>query len=145
MITYPVHFHANGKASSGLANTWSNKAGPFETQCSIPAEFNGPGNALSPEDFFNQALMNCFIGTFKVIAENSKLSFQSLDCASELIVDKDESQKPVMKELTLHVQLKGVTDVEKAKRIAQRAFDTGFILNSVKTACRLSLEVGSVA
>ena len=45
-----------------------------------PAEFDGPGDRWSPETFLVGAVADCFILTFRAVANASKLSWISLDC-----------------------------------------------------------------
>ena len=68
---------------------------------SIPPEFKGSGGGFSPEDLFNQTLANCFAATFKVYAENSKLTFADVVVEAKLAVDMDDNKKAMMKEFYL--------------------------------------------
>ena len=139
MIQYPLHFSTKAHAQSGMNTIWNIDSSEFNLSCAIPPEFEGPGGALSPEDLYAQALTNCFVATFKVYAEKSKLSFESLSAQGQLVVDLDESKKPCMKKFNLKAEIKSPNSVEKAELLLQKAFKSGFILNSVKT--ELSLEV----
>jgi organic hydroperoxide reductase OsmC/OhrA len=76
-----------------------------------------------------------------VYAEKSKINFAAIDAHSELIVDLDENKKPVMKKLFLKVKISGCENIERTKTIAKKAFDSGFILNSVKTEVEFELQV----
>lgn len=98
MTTYPLEFNSETTSASGIQANWKTKSSDRESPMAIPPEFNGPGGGFSPEDLFNQALANCFVATFKVYAENSKLTFEDLIVNARLIVDHDESKRPVMKE-----------------------------------------------
>jgi organic hydroperoxide reductase OsmC/OhrA len=139
MIKYPILFHSDVNSLSGINSIWTIKSQNISNSCAIPEEFEGPGGALSPEDLYAQALTNCFVATFKVFAEKSKLEFESVSCKGELIVDLDEHKKPCMKSFKLRAQIKNANSVDKAKLLAEKAFKTGFILNSVKT--ELSFEL----
>lgn len=142
MIKYPIEFIASGSSSAGIASTWSNQLSGFTVQAAIPPEFSGPGGGLSPEDLYNSALANCFVGTFKVLAENSRLSYSEIRLQSKLVVDLDENKKPVMKDFYLSVSIVGPSNPDKALLLAKKASENGFILNSVKTKCHFSFEVG---
>ena len=113
----------------------------LEVRCAIPPEFEGPGGALSPEDLFAQALTNCFLATFKVYAEKSNIQFSHVAATSELIVDLDENKKPIMKKFILHAEISGCENAGLARTIAERAFASGFILNSVKTELQFTLNI----
>lgn len=133
MITYPLTFFGSAQAGPGMKESWQTGASDFHNSCCVPVEFDGAGGHHSPEDFFLLALQNCFVATFKVYAEHSKLTFLSLDVKGELIVDKNEQNRPVMKQLNIHIDLKGASDVNRGRSLIKKALDSGFILQSVKT------------
>lgn len=133
MISYPLKFESSTESDCGMNSLWKTRSDQFENTCSIPKEFQGPGGGLSPEDLYNQALTNCFVATFKVYAENSKLTFEKLVVDSKLVVDLDERKKPVMKEFHLSARIHNASNPEKALMLAKKASESGFILNSVKT------------
>lgn len=140
MISYPVNFNVEADSQQGIETIWNAQCGNNENYtCAIPKEFEGLGDGASPEDFFALALSNCLIATFKVYAHHSKLSFEKLNVKSNLVVDKDEKQRPVMKECHMEATLSGASNPELGKRLLQRALDSGFVLNSVKT--KLNLEI----
>lgn len=141
MITYPIEFQTKANSLSGINANWSLNSQGIELSCAIPPEFEGPGEAFSPEDLFAQALTNCFIATFKVYAEKSHLSYESLNCKGLLIVDLDENKKPCMKSFKLIAEIQKPSSYEKAKLLAEKAFKSGFILNSVKTALSFELSI----
>jgi organic hydroperoxide reductase OsmC/OhrA len=141
MIQYPISFHARSESASGIGQIWQIESQNLKIDCAVPVEFEGPGGAFSPEDLFAQALTNCFVATFKVYAEKSNLGFGQIIATSELIVDLAENKKPVMKKCFLNVKILNCENAERVKFIAKKAFEAGFILNSVKTEVVLDLEV----
>lgn len=141
MIQYPMHFSTKAQTQAGMNTVWNVDSSDFNLSCAIPPEFEGPGGALSPEDLYAQALTNCFIATFKVYAEKSKLNFESLSAQGQLVVDLDENRKPCMKKFNLKAQIKSPDSKEKAEMLLQKAFKSGFILNSVKTELSLEIQV----
>jgi organic hydroperoxide reductase OsmC/OhrA len=141
MIQYPIPFDTRAHAPGGLSAPWSAVSGEHTSTVTVPPEFAGPGGALSPEDLFNQALTSCFIGTFKVYAENSKLTYEAVEAEARLIVDLDENRKPVMKELHLRARIVKPSNRDRALLLARKALQAGFILNSVKTEIRSEIDV----
>ncbi len=139
MTSYPVSFLAEAQSKSGINSVWNVESVGTRITCAIPPEFDGPGGGLSPEDLFAQALTNCFVATFKVYAEKSKLAFGALQVKSELVVGIGDAGKPVMQSCLMKVEITGCEKPDRIRTIAQKAFETGFILNSVKT--KLDLEV----
>ncbi len=141
MIHYPISFFAEAKANSGIQTSWTIASKNIENACAVPSEFEGPGGALSPEDLFVQALTNCFVATFKVYAEKSRVEFSKVSVSAELIADLDAHKKPVMKSCTLRVKIEGSAQLDRVRTIAEKAFQSGFILNSVKTEVKLELNI----
>lgn len=141
MIQYPIEFNSVISALHGVQNNWKSRASNIEADISIPPEFKGPGGGFSPEDLFNQALANCFVATFKVFAENSKLTFVDVVVDAKLVVDMDENKKAMMKEFYLVAKIKDPSNAEKAMLLAKKAAQSGLILNSVKTICHFEFHI----
>jgi organic hydroperoxide reductase OsmC/OhrA len=139
MIQYPILFKTNSESTPGLDQTWKVQSSDIQLTCAIPPEFEGGGGGLSPEDLFAQALTNCFIATFKVYAHHSRLEFKKVEAHAQLSVDLGDKGKPVMKSLRLEANIIGANNPAKAKTLAERAFQQGFILNSVKTELEFEL------
>ncbi|MFV8251081.1 OsmC family protein [Bdellovibrio bacteriovorus] len=135
MSKYPMFFKARAESFSGIQTPWDSKAMSVDAglQMAIPAEFEGPGGGFSPEDLYVMALQNCFVATFKVFAEKSRLAYESLRVESELTVDRDEAGRPWMACCVFAVYLEGCVQIENAKRILARTSENCMILNSVKT------------
>ncbi|MBU6153152.1 MAG: OsmC family protein [Bdellovibrionales bacterium] len=135
MIHYPLSFKVSSSATQGIQASWSTRADamPEPVLMAIPPEFEGPGGGFSPEDIYAFALMNCFIATFKVIAEKSKLEYKTLHTEATLTVDRNESGVPWMKALHLKVELGGAQDQDRTKRLLEKTSQSCMILNSVKT------------
>jgi len=135
MIQYPMTFEASADCESGMQTPWTTQARGFDhvLPMAIPPEFEGPGNGLSPEDLYAMALQNCFVATFKVFAEKSKIQFERLAVRSRLIVDRDEKGRPWMARLHLKVDVTGAVQVEQTKRVLEKTSQNCMILNSVRT------------
>jgi len=133
MITYPISFFGKTEATAGIKKSWLSQASGFEIGCAVPKEFEGAGGNFSPEDFFLMALQNCFVATFIVYSEYSKLTFDQIKVKAELVVDKDEHQKIMMKKLHLKIELQNVSDLKRAQLLINKTIENGFILQSVKT------------
>lgn len=144
MISYPVVFQSKTEASSGLGGSWPVIASTNTAECAVPREFGGSGAAFSPEDFFALAVANCFVATFKVYAQASRLSFGNVHVTCDLVVDRDESQQPVMKSCTLNIDIIDAEKPDRIRTIAEKALRCGFILNSVKTEVKPQLRIFSL-
>lgn len=135
MIKYPMSFQISTDSVQGIQTSWKVGTPNQDTkiQMAIPPEFEGPGSGFSPEDIYAIALQNCFVATFKVFAEKSKVSFESLSGAAVLTVDRDEQGKPWMARIDLKFHLTGVEKEEAARRLLEKTSQSCMILNSVKT------------
>ena len=140
MIQYPLSFYAQAESEFGIQTPWNAVSSGKQIACAIPKEFEGPGEGISPEDLFAQAITNCFLATFKVYAEKSKLSFCIIQANTELIVDLDERKRPVMKEANLVVTVLGADQPDRLRMLAEKTLKSGFILNSIKTDVNLDMR-----
>jgi organic hydroperoxide reductase OsmC/OhrA len=145
MFKFPMNFTANAISNSDTTQTWKVSCNENVSHCAIPVEFGGPGGGFSPEDLYAQALTNCFVATFKVYAQASKLEFESINVKSDLTVDLNEQGKPVMKDFVLNVEITGAKNPQRIQTLAEKAFSSGFILNSVKTNLQLNLDIKPLA
>jgi len=55
-----------------------------------PKEFDGPGDAWSPEQFLLAAVGTCFMFTFRAVARGSKFDYSSLDLSGSGTVDREK-------------------------------------------------------
>ncbi|MBC7458840.1 MAG: OsmC family protein [Bdellovibrionaceae bacterium] len=137
----PLQFQVKCHSQSGIQKVWSIDSYGQQTLCAIPSEFGGPGGGLSPEDLFAQALTNCFIATFKVYAENSKLTFSDVQVDTNLTVNMNDNKKVTMHSCHFDIRLYQTPQPEKAELLIKKSFESGFILNSVKTELSYSLQI----
>ena len=145
MTQYPLKFPVKSSAPSGIQTPWQSQADhhQYEVPVSIPPEFEGPGAGLSPEDLYAMALQNCFVATFKVFAEKSRLHYENLNSRAVLEVDRDEKGRPWMARIHFKIQLTGVQQPENAKRLLEKTSQSCMILNSVKTEKTFDFEIST--
>lgn len=63
-------------------------AGAPDLRSAPPLEYDGPGDAWSPESLLLAAVEACFLFTLRAVAKASKAEFASLDLHSEGTVDR---------------------------------------------------------
>lgn len=141
MQTTPIKFHAQSISSSDVQSSWTSKASGMPVTTDIPKEFSGLGQGFSPEDYFSLALQNCFMATFKVIADKSKLQYEKLEINVTLVLDKNEEHAMVMNEAFFDIQLYGAANAERASRLLEKTSKSCMILNSVKTKLYFEFKV----
>ncbi len=141
MYQFPMIFKSQSLANAGMHTSWKTQVSSGELSATIPPEFLGPGGGYSPEDFYVFAVVNCFVATFKVLAQNSKIDFQSLNCEATLLVDKNERGQPEFKSVHIKAKLVQPTDFEKAKRLLEKTTTACLVANSLKIEKTFEFEV----
>ena len=143
MKQYPMPFQTTASSPAGIQSKWQahNKHKTQTIELAVPPEFDGPGGGYSPEDLYALALQNCFIATFKVYAEKSKLMYEQIKIDSRLEVDRNEKGFPWMARIHFQVQLTGIQQIENAKRILDKVSQSCMILNSVNTVKTFEFDV----
>jgi organic hydroperoxide reductase OsmC/OhrA len=143
MTKYPMPFTVQAKSESGIQTAWTTSASVElgEIKMAIPPEFEGPGTGFSPEDLFAMALQNCYVATFKVFAEKSRLQFKDIQVKTVLEVDRDDKGRPWMARAHFAITLSGAAQQENARRILERTSQNCMILNSVHTSKTFDYQV----
>lgn len=142
MSIKPRSFKVESIGASGVSNIWRNKLTDKVCKAidmAIPPEFEGPGGTYSPEDLYALSLMNCYLATFKYIAEKSKLKYVEILGNAELIVDKGEEKSPWMEKINIKIELNGCGNRERALNLLEKTKSHCMILNSVKTKVNIEL------
>jgi len=141
MQDFPHHYSV--VAESGVEGDVTLDAQGLPTVASAaPAEFGGPGNRWSPETLLVGAVADCFILTFRAVAQASKFSWISLRCDAEGALDRVERVTQFtgfIVRATLRVP--AGTDEAQAERLLARAEKACLIRNSLKADSQLETKV----
>lgn len=107
-----------------------------------PAEFDGPGGEWSPETLLVGAVADCFALSFRAVAQASRLSWQSLSCDVEGVLDRVDGVTRFT-EMILRVRLEVPveTDSAKALRLLEKSEKVCLIMNSLKLTPQLVAEI----
>jgi peroxiredoxin-like protein len=111
-----------------------------------PAQFDGPGDAWSPEQFLLAAVASCFLFTLRAVARASKLEFVNLELDAEGTVDRGNGATRFT-EIGLHATLdvpQG-TDHGRALAILEKTESACLVSASLATPIRLDAEVREAA
>ena len=141
MQEFPHHYKVTAKAAPEGDVSLSGER-LAEIASAPPAEFGGPGDRWSPESLLVASVADCFILSFRACARASKLEWVSLRCEVEGTLDRIE-RRTAFTAFTVHAHL-GVppgTDVDRAKRVLQKAEDTCLVTNSLTAATHLESTV----
>ncbi len=119
-------------------------SGVPELRTAPPADFDGPGDAWSPEQFLLAAVEACFLFTLRAVAKASKVEFTSLELTGEGIVDrKDGATRFTEIVLKPRITLPAGADREKARRVLEKSEKACLISASLSTPVHLEPEIVS--
>ena len=93
-----------------------------DLQTAPPAEFDGPGDAWSPEHLLLASVETCFLFTLRAVARASRLDFTACEVIAEGTLDRDGSAIKFT-EIVLRVRLSlpPGTDRDRARRAVDKA------------------------
>lgn len=122
-------------STAPMKNNWTGKKESLSPiPLSIPLEFMGPGDGYSPEDLFALAVLNCVIALYKVYCAQAKISFQEIRGNAVLTADKQLAEASFyISQIDLTLEVRGASNVEKAKEILDNAIKNCPIGNSIKS------------
>lgn len=109
-----------------------------------PKEFDGPGDLWSPETLLTAALADCFVLSFRAVADASKFAWTSLQCRAEGKLDRIE-RVTQFTAFTLHARLvlPAGSDLERAHKLLEKSEQVCLISTSLKGEKHLNIEIVS--
>lgn len=111
-----------------------------------PAEFDGPGDRWSPESLLLAAVADCYVLSFRTLAENSSLGWTELACRAEGVVDRaDGGMRFTEIHLRVELALQGGQKVDRAQRLLERAEKICLVSNSLSTPVHLKTDIRETA
>jgi peroxiredoxin-like protein len=107
-----------------------------------PADFDGPGDAWSPEHMLLASVQACFLLTMRAIAGLSQLTFTSLESSITGTVERKDGALRFT-EIVIRPRLivKAGTDRERAIKVMEKSERACLISASLATPIRLEPEV----
>jgi organic hydroperoxide reductase OsmC/OhrA len=117
-------------------------AGLPELRTAPPADYDGPGDAWSPEHLLLASVQTCFLFTLRAVARLSKVEFLSLDVDVGGTVARQDgvarfTEIVLRPKLTVPIG----TDRERALRVLEKS-ETGCLVSaSLSTPIRLEPEI----
>ena len=107
-----------------------------------PREFDGPGDAWSPEHLLLASVLACFMFTFRAVARGSNFDFLSLDLTGSGTVDRRDGVTRFT-EIVLKPRLvlpKGA-DPDRANRVLEKGKTACLVTASLSVPVRLEAEI----
>jgi organic hydroperoxide reductase OsmC/OhrA len=109
-----------------------------------PVAFGGPGDKWSPEDLIVAAVADCFVLSFRAIAQASKFGFINLTCKVTGTLDKVEKLMAFTEfKIDALLSVGDGVDHERAKRLLEKAEQMCLITNSLTAQVHLETSVKS--
>jgi peroxiredoxin-like protein len=117
---------------SGYASVSS--AGVPVLRTAAPADFDGPGDAWSPEHLLLASVQSCYLFTLRAVAHASHLEFRELELKAEGTVDR-QAGVTRFTEITLRPRLSVPPDTDPARVQA--------VLDKTTRACLVSASLAA--
>jgi organic hydroperoxide reductase OsmC/OhrA len=107
-----------------------------------PREFGGPGNQWSPEGLLTASVADCFVLGFRAIAAASKYAWVSLEAHTRGTLDRvDGKMRFTRFETHAKLHVPPGADLERAKKLLEKAEYTCLVANSLNSERHLTVEV----
>ena len=144
MHPYP-HLYTAAATGSADGSVVISSPGLPEVHTAPPPEFDGPGGVWSPETLLCASLADCFVLSFRAVARASRLGWTELTCRVEGVLDRVDgigrfSRYTTFATLTVPANV----DVDKARKLLERADHICLISNSLRADGQLVAEVLTV-
>ena len=141
MKPYPHHYAASARARAADSVMISAADLP-PIRTAAPPEFDGPGDAWSPEMLLCAAVADCFVLTFRGVARAAHFDWFSLDCRVEGVLEQvGDTTQFTRFVTTVRLTIAPGADSSKARRLLNRAEYGCLIANSLRGVQTLSAEV----
>lgn len=138
MVEYSEDYTARATATDD-ADGWPTESRD-EFEVGIPPEFGGDFDGAAPENYYAVALTNCYVATFKVVADNSEFRFREIEANGTLRL-RPADGTTVVDSFDLVIDLHVDSASRKAEIILERAREHCFILNSVDFPVSFNYEI----
>ena len=141
MHPFPHHYtvHASARPDGDVPLS---TAGVRIIESSTPKEFDGPGNQWSPEGLLTAAVADCFALSFRAIATASKYSWQRLEARTQGTLDRvDGKMRFTRFETHAKLYVPAGADIERAKKLLEKAESVCLVANSLNSERHLTIEV----
>ena len=141
----PLPHHYDVRLTGGPAGyaTLSTSGVP-ELKAAPPLDFDGPGDAWSPEHLLLGAVQTCFLFTLRAVARASKIEFVTLDVASDGTVDREDGVTRFTEiVLRARITVPPGTDRERVLGVLHKSERACLVSASLSTPIRLEPEVVS--
>lgn len=107
-----------------------------------PPEFKGPPGNWSPETLFVAAVADCYILSFRAVANAARLEWSEIDCEAVGVLDRtDEGLWFTRIELQVSLRIPAGVEPERAERLLEKAERSCLVSKSLRSEVSLQTEV----
>ena len=107
-----------------------------------PAQFGGPGNQWSPEHLLVASAADCFVLTFRAVAQASKLVWNNLEASAEGVLERvDRVTRFTTITVSATLTVPAGTNIDKARQLLEKAEAACLITNSLSGETHLETEI----
>jgi organic hydroperoxide reductase OsmC/OhrA len=116
--------------------------GPPELRMAPPVEFDGPGDAWSPEQLLVAAVESCFLFTLRAVAAASRLEYTSIHVTGEGLLERKEGVTRITEVVVRPVlSMPAGSDSSTATRVLEKSAKLCFVSASLSAPVRLEPRV----
>jgi peroxiredoxin-like protein len=139
------HTYAVATTAAPIGEVVLTSAGLEPLTTAAPAEFEGPGNQWSPETMIVGAVANCFVLTFRAIANASQFHWASLAVDVTGTLERIERvTRFTAFTIRTTLEIPAEASEEQARRLLTKAETTCLITRSLNATVHLELDVRAV-
>lgn len=141
MHPFPHHYVVNAAVRPD-GDVPLSSAGMRIIESAPPKEFDGPGNQWSPEGLLTAAVADCFVLGFRAIATASKFAWTNLEARTQGTLDRVEGKMRFTRfDTHARLHIPPGADVERAKKLLEKAEFNCLVANSLNSERHLTMEV----
>ena len=136
------HLYTARLSGGDQAYAMAAATGVAELRLAPPLDFDGPGDAWSPEQLLIAAVGSCLLFTFRAVAQASKLKYTLLEVSVKGTVDRlDSATRFTEIILSPRLTLPAGSDHARALRLLEKSEHNCLISASLATPVRLEPEI----
>jgi len=141
MHAYPHIYRAAARGAATGATEITSRGLPA-LQATPPVQFEGPEGMWSPETLLIAAVADCFVLTFRAVAQASHFKWISLDCRVEGVLERVEGVARFTRfAISARLTIEPDADVFKARDILGRSERSCLVGNSLRGQRVLESEI----
>ena len=139
------HTYVVATTAAPIGEVVLTSAGLEPLTTAAPAEFDGPGNQWSPETMIVGAVANCFVLTFRAIANASQFHWAGLAVDVTGTLERIERvTRFTAFTIRTTLEIPAEASEEQARRLLTKAETTCLITRSLNATVHLELDVRAV-